>query len=158
MTQISLNEIKKELKELEIPALQALCLRLAKYRKENKELLAYLLFFAHDEPGYVKNVKDEIDLLFSELSGRNLYITKKMLRKILRATNKHIRYSGLHQTELDLRIYFCGKVKSAGVPLASGTVLFNLYQQQLKKIAGVLNKLPEDFQADYSSAFNSLQT
>lgn len=152
----SLADIRKELQHIDSDVLQTLCLRLAKYKKENKELLSYLLFEAHDEPGYIRQVKAEIELLFEEISGRNLYLTKKILRKILRYTNRQIKYSGLPQTELELRIYFCEKVVAAKIPLSTGTVLFNLYQQQLKKIGSVLSKLPEDLQADYSNELKTI--
>jgi hypothetical protein len=33
--------------------------------------------------------------------------------------------------------------------LREGTVLYNLYQQQLKKIYAIVVKLPEDLQLDY---------
>ncbi len=157
MSHASLSEIKKELQTLDEATLQALCLRLVKHKKENKELLSYLLFDASNEPGYIRTIKAEMDSLFDELPDRNLYIVKKMVRKILRVTNKYIRYSGLPQTELDLRIYFCEKVNSASIPLSTGTVLFNLYQQQLKKITTVLSKLPEDYQGDYNASLDSIR-
>lgn len=157
MSHASLSEIKKELQTLDEATLQNLCLRLAKYKKENKELLGYLLFDASDEPGYIRNIKAEIDTLFDELSDRNLYIVKKMVRKILRVINKYIRYSGLPQTELELRIYFCEKIRAEKILLTPGTVLFNLYHQQLKNINRVLDKLPEDFRADYSVSLNAIR-
>jgi len=124
-------------------------MRLAKYKKENKELLNYLLFEAHNEQAYVENVKEGLNELFLTLPSSNVYLIKKTLRKILRFANKQIKYSGIKQTELELRIFFCGKVKEAKIPLHTGTVLFNLYQMQLKKIEAALSKLPEDLQADY---------
>lgn len=149
MTTASLSEIKKELHTLDQEAVETLCNRLAKYKKENKELLTYLLFEAHDEKAYVENVKEEIRELFKTLPSSNVYLIKKTLRKILRFVNKQIKYSGIKQTELELRIFFCLKVKEARIPLHTGTVLFNLYQMQLKKIEGAFSKLPEDLQADY---------
>jgi len=157
MNSASISEIKKELQRLDADELNAICLRLAKYKKENKELLSYLLSDAHDEAGYIRSIKAELDVMFEELDGRNLYITKKILRKILRFANRQIKYSGIGQTELELRIYFCEKVKEANIPLTAGTVLYNLYQQQLKKISTVLAKLPEDYQVDYASAIDELQ-
>lgn len=157
MNSASISEIKKELQRLDTDELNAICLRLAKYKKENKELLSYLLSDAHDEAGYIRGIKAELDVMFEELDGRNLYITKKILRKILRFANRQIKYSGIAQTELELRIYFCEKVKEANIPLTAGTVLYNLYQQQLKKISMVLAKLPEDYQVDYASAIDELQ-
>lgn len=156
MTSASVNDIRKELLHLDSETLQALCLRLVKYKKENKELLGYLLFEAHDESAYVAQVKEETDTLFNELSNRNLYLTKKILRKILRFVNKQLKYSGIPQTELELRIYFCKKVLKEKIPLDKGTQLYNLYQQQLKKINTVLSKLPEDEQGDYTRAIETI--
>jgi len=157
MPTASLSEIRKELQHLDSDALQAFCLRLARYKKENKELLGYLLFDAHDEPSYIEQVKEQIEILFEEISDRNLYLTKKILRKILRYTNRQIKYSGIPQTELELRINFCEKIISGKIPLSTGTVLFNLYQQQLKKIESVLMKLPEDLQADYTQSLTIIR-
>ena len=144
----SINEIKKELNTLDSDALLAICLRLAKYKKENKELISYLLFEAHNEQAYIESIKEEITELFKTLPG-NTYLLKKSLRKILRIANRQIKYSGIRQTELEVRIFFCTKMKDAHIPRQHGSVLFNLYQQQLKKINAVLEKLPEDIQGDY---------
>lgn len=156
MNSATLSELKRELQNLDEKTLQAICLRLAKYKKENKELLTYLLSDAHDEAGYIRQVKEEMDVMFEEVTDRNLYIVKKILRKILRMANRQIKYSGIPQTELELRIYFCEKIKRARIPLTTGTVLFNLYQQQLKKISTVLAKLDEDYHADYADAIAAL--
>lgn len=156
MISASVNDIRKELLHLDSDRLQALCLRLVKYKKENKELLGYLLFEAHDEPAYIQEVKEEIDTLFKELANRNVYLTKKILRKILRFVNKQIKYSGISQTELELRIYFCKKILKEKIVLEKGTQLYNLFQQQLKKINTVLTKLPEDEQGDYTRAIETI--
>jgi hypothetical protein len=144
----SINEIKRELNTLDQDTLLALCMRLAKYKKENKELVTYLLFEAQNEQAYIENIKEDITELFKTLPG-NTYHLKKSLRKILRIANKQIKYSGIKQTELEVRIFFCTKMKDAHIPRQHGSVLFNLYQQQLKKINTVLGKLPEDIQGDY---------
>lgn len=133
MKAATISEIKKELQNLDSDVLATLCLRLAKYKKENKELLTYLMFEAHNEQAYIENVKEDLRELFTTLPERNTYLIKKVLRKILRFTNKQIRYSGITETELELRIFFCSKVKEAKVPLQHGTVLYNMYQQQLKR-------------------------
>lgn len=156
MSVASINDIRKELSDLDSKALQALCLRLARYKKENKELLNYLLFEAHHEAGYIQLVKSEMDALFKEVANKNLYLAKKVLRKILRYANRQIKYSGLPQTDLELRIYFCEKMLAQKLPLTTGTVLYNLYQQQLKKIDTVLAKLPEDEQGDYTRSIKKI--
>lgn len=154
MTTASIQEIKKELRTLDADKVQELCMRLAKYKKENKELLNYLLFEAHNEQAYIENVKEELRELFETVPSSNVYFIKKSLRKILRFANRQIKYSGIKQTELEVRIFFCSKMTEAKIPRKPGTVLFNLYQQQLKKIESALAKLPEDIQADYERELN----
>lgn len=156
MKAASLNEIRKHLNSVDQDTLQQLCLALARYRKENKELLTYLLFEAHDEQGFIQSIKLEVDDFFGTLPKGNTYFIKKSLRKIIRFMNKNIRYSGIPGTELELRVYFCLKVKAAAVPLQPGTVIFNLYQQQVKKIRAALSKMPEDLQFDYERDLRSI--
>jgi hypothetical protein len=149
MKTASLHEIKSELQHRDQSELMALCLRLAKYKKENKELLTYLLFEAHHEQAYVTGVKEDMDELFTTLPAQNVYLIKKVLRKILRFVNRQVKYSGAKSTEAELRIYFCEKINQAKIPLTPSTVLFNLYQQQVAKILSVIESLPEDVQFDY---------
>src|SRR5688572_27670363 len=112
MKAASLNEIRKQLTNLDAAALEGLCLTLVRFKKENKELLTYLLFEAQDEQAYIASIKSEIDDLFGQVPRANVYFVKKSIRKILRIIQKHIRYSGLAVTELEVRIYFCLKMKS----------------------------------------------
>ena len=157
MKAASVSELKKELNSLEHADLLKICLRLARYKKENKELISYLLFESHDEPGYVSMVKSETDELFETLPKSNVYLIKKVLRKILRILNKQIKYSESAQTELELRIYFCQSIRKHRLPLTSSQVLTNLFLGQLKKIDGVLNKLPEDLRFDYEADTRALK-
>jgi hypothetical protein len=157
MKAASLNEIRKDLHAADEETIREICMRLARHKKENKELLTYLLYEAHNEQAYIENVKEDITEQFTTLPrGGNAYFIKKTLRKILRFADRQIRYSGIKETELEIRIFFCTKVKEAGVPLQPGTVLYNLYQQQLKKIKGIFDKLPEDLQGDYEREVNRL--
>lgn len=152
----SLHEIKLDLKDLESKQLVDLCVRLAKYKKENKELLNYLLFHASNESSFIGAVKEEAEELFRSLPGGNVYYIKKSLRKILRFVNKQVRFSGIAETEIDLRIFFCLKILEHAIPISKGTVLGNLYDQQLKKIESVFKKLPEDLQADYERDYSRI--
>jgi hypothetical protein len=157
MKAASLNEIKKEMSHQDLKRVLELCMRLAKYKKENKELLTYMLFEAGDETGYVAGVKSEMDDLFETLPKSNVYLIKKVLRKILRLTNRQIKYSEVKQTEVELRVYFCLKMKKSGIRSLPSQVLSNMYSQQLKKIEIALAKLPEDLQYDYHNEFEQLK-
>ena len=108
----SIYDIQKELKTHSPKELMEFCMRLAKYKKENKELLTYLMFEAQDEKNYVESVKIQLTQLFEEINRQSTYTTKKGLQKIVRVMNRFIKYSDKKTTELELRIFFCKKVKS----------------------------------------------
>ena len=91
MKAASINEIKQELINTPHKNLLELCLSVIKYKKENKELITFLLFEAHDLPTYIENVKKDIDEQFTQINNTNLYFIKKSLRKILKSTNKYIK-------------------------------------------------------------------
>lgn len=149
MESASIKEIRAELKEQDSSRLQEICQRLARYKKENKELLSYLLFESDDEPNYVHKVKAEIETHFENLPQGNVYYIKKSLRKILRIVNRQVKYSEVVATEIEIRIHFCKLVKEHRVPLQRNVVLSNLYQAQVKKIQSLLKKLDEDLHGDF---------
>ncbi|MBN9380124.1 MAG: hypothetical protein J0H74_05135 [Chitinophagaceae bacterium] len=156
MKPATVNEIKQELSSLSPSRLTELCLRLAKFKKDNKELLTYLLFEASDLASYIASVKKEIDLGFEELPKPNIYLTKKSLRKVLRITTRQIRYTGSPQAEVELLTYFLSKIRRSGIPIDKHPVLTNLYEGQLKKVRGAIATLHEDLQYDYEKALKDL--
>lgn len=156
MTSLSIHDIKQELLTLKPAELTTLCLRLARFKKENKELLTYLLFLAQDEEGYIKTVKHEIDDLFATVNLTQLYFAKKTLRKIVRVINKHSRYSGQKQTDIELCIYFCQQLNESGIPFRQNAALSNLYNGQIKKINTLMASLHEDLQHDYRKEISRL--
>lgn len=150
MKAASLSEVKKELTQLPAKQLVELCVNLAKYKKDNKEYLDFLLFESHDKDNYIKNVKVEIDEHFEELKQQsNLYYVKKGLRKQLRLITKYSKYVGEKNLSAELLIYFCSKLKFSGIPYKKSQLIVNMYDQQLKKINTLINSLHEDLQQDY---------
>jgi hypothetical protein len=66
MISYPLSVLKKEMGNITSDDLTEICLRMAKFKKENKELLCYLLFDSNYEPEYIERVKNEIDILFNQ--------------------------------------------------------------------------------------------
>ncbi|MCX6312032.1 MAG: hypothetical protein NT084_10415 [Bacteroidetes bacterium] len=149
MKSATVHELKKELTNLEPNELAELTLRLAKFKKENKELLTFLLYEAHDVQAFIVELKREIESQFADMNRDNLYLTKKSLRKILRITNKYIRYIGSKESAAELLIYFISQIKKFNIPIHGGAVMSNMYTTQLKKINGIIDSLDEDLQFDY---------
>lgn len=157
MKAASLGEIKEELKTIPQKQLIEFCIRLAKYKKENKELLTYLLFEENDLEGYIRGAKEEIDEGFAEVNNTNAYFAKKTLRKVLRIANKRIRYTGNKTVEVEILLHYCTNFK--GIPLKwnKSQVLVNIYQNQLKKIKTAIDSMHEDLQYDYLKELQRLQ-
>jgi len=156
MKSATVFEIKDELQQLPPGKLVDLCLRLVKFKKENKELLTYLLFEAHDLDTYIGMVKTETTDEFSGINSSNLYFAKKSIRKILRNINKYIRYTGSKQAEIELLLFYCKTLNESGIPFKRSPALVNLYEGQLKKIKKAIETLHEDLQYDYNRELENL--
>jgi hypothetical protein len=152
----SLKELKLELSTRSQGELLELCLHLSKFKKENKELLTYLLYEASNEMGYVESVKREIEQLFEQVNKRNYYFIKKSVRKILRTIKKYIQYSKKKETEVELLLCFCCELKRMSPSMEENTALTNIYKRQIEAIKKTVSSLHEDLQFDYQIELNKL--
>jgi hypothetical protein len=156
MKAASINELKKELIMLRPEETLKLCIKLAKFKKENKEFLSYLLFESNDEQSYIQTIKEEIDLLFKEVNRNNPYLAKKTLQRIVRTLNKYIKFSGSKKVETEVLIYFCKRLKKTGLAQRHNSVIQNMYIRHLIKVKKSLSSLHEDLQLDYIDEVNAL--
>ncbi len=156
MKAATINELKLELTTIPAEELAALCIRLAKFKKENKELLTYLLFESFDEHAYMENIKTEMQQQFEEINTSSLYFVKKSLRKILRTLSKYIRYTGSAEAEVKLILFFCTTLKSSGIPIEKNPVIKNMFNNQLKKISKAIATMHEDLQFEYAKELEQL--
>lgn len=156
MKAATVAQLKKELKFKSQDEVMQLCLRLARFKKENKELLTYLLFESDNEEGYIETVKEEVDEMFADININSYFYIKKSVRKILRTIKKYIRYSGKKATEVELLLYFCEKLKSFRPSINRNTTLKNLYNRQLEYINKKIPLLHDDLQHDYGLILQQL--
>lgn len=153
----SIVTIKKELQHLPKEDLLQLCLRLGRFKKENKALLTYLLFQSHDEDGYVQSVKDTLDIDFDGINTDSYFYMKKTIRKILRQIRTYARYSKSKETEVELLLYFCDRLNDLQPNIHRNRTLDNLYQRQIMSIEKKIKVLHEDLQYDYSQKLEELK-
>ena len=156
MKAASLAEIKKRLVRLEQGEMLEACLRLARFKRDNKELLTYLLFASEDEKAYLASLCAEIDEQFEAMNKSTLYYSKKGIRKTIRWMEKFIRYSGNNETELEVRIHFCKTLQASKIPIKKSKVTWNMLLSQLKKIEKVLAKFHSDIQYEYRAEIDRI--
>lgn len=157
MKSATIHEIKDELLALPPKKVQELCLRLAKFKKENKELLSYLLFDSDNEAGYVESIKLEMDEQFAALPTGNWYIAKKGLRKILRGISKYSKHTATKESELEMLLHFMALLKNSDIPIRRHKALASLYDMQLKKLNSLVENVHEDLRFDYKKQLAQLQ-
>lgn len=157
MKPASANEIKQRLKETDKKELIEICQRLARFKKENKELLTYLLFEEDDLPGYIESVKQEIDEGFLQVNLSSVYFAKKNIRKVLRNANKYIRYTGSKTAETEILLHYLTNFKGLNLHWQKSTALLNLYRAQLKKIEAAITSMHEDLQYEYRRELERLK-
>lgn len=158
MKSANVSQLKNELKSRKPDELLELCLRLAKFKKENKELLTYLLFEADNEDAFVENIKREISHEFTLINTNSYFYIKKSIRRILRNIKKYIRYSKKRETEVELLMHFCSEIINMEPSFMDNTVLQNIYTRQLEAISKAISYLHEDLQYDYQTELDEIKS
>ncbi len=156
MKAVTVKQLKDELSHKSADELKELCLHLSKFKKENKELLTYLLFESHNEEQYIQSVKDQMDVLFSEINTKSYFYIRKSVRKILTLTKKFIKYSKKKETEVALLLYFCEKLKNFKPSIKQSPRLTNTFDRQLVLVKKAIATLHEDLQYDYQLELENL--
>ncbi|TCP22643.1 hypothetical protein EV195_11172 [Tenacibaculum skagerrakense] len=150
MKTATIKILKDELKHQSSDELLELCLKLVRFKKENKELLTYLLFEASNEDRYIESIKLEVDELFNEINTKSFFYIRKSVRKILSTLKKYIRYSKKKNTEVELLLYFCLKLKQFTPSILKSPRLQNIYDTQMRMAKKAMENLHEDLQYDYN--------
>lgn len=157
MKAATLKDIKTELSHASHAELLELCLKLAKFKKENKELLTYLLLESDSEERYIETVKEEVDALFTTINTKSYFYMKKTIRKILRTIKTNIRYSKKKETEIELLLYFCEELKKVRPSIKYSLVLKNLYERELISLQKKIALVHEDLQFEYLETLQKLK-
>jgi hypothetical protein len=152
-----LSDIKKELLAQDVKRLSEICLRIAKYKKENKELLDYLLFRSGDPMDYAESIKSSLEGEFKTLRT-HYYYSLKTLRKILRLMNRYVKYTASKQVEIEMLLWYCRNFLMYADIRSSHKPLRALFMRQMEKINKLFPKLHEDLQFDYRAEFEALVT
>jgi peptide subunit release factor 1 (eRF1) len=153
---VTIKQLKDELSQKSALDLKELCLHLARFKKENKELLTYLLFESQDEEAYIQIIKDEVDEQFDAINTKSFFYIRKSSRKILTSVKKHIRYSKNKETEAELLLYFCKKLMEFSPSIKRSTSLQSVFDTQIRMIKKAIDKLHEDLQYDFQLELNEL--
>lgn len=152
----SIPEIRKELKYLSKDELESLCLKLAKYKVVNKELMAYQLFESSDEDSFIETIKEDISAQFKEINRNHYYYIKKSVRKILRYTKKYIQFSKQKETEIALLMHFLNCMNHMSPSYTRNSVLSGIYDRERLNLKKCISSVHEDLQLDFRNDFERL--
>lgn len=156
METATIAELKSELKNYSENELMEICLRLAKFKKTNKELLHYLVMEASSEELFVEKAKEEIRSRFREMPHNSLFLSTKYIRKTLRIAKQYGTYSKVPQTGMDLLLCFCEELKAVHEYWKNYQALESLFRRQVEKIRKDIQSLHEDLQYDYEQELRKL--
>lgn len=142
------SKSSKELKEL--------LHRLLRFKKENKELATYLLFYEQEESEFVADAKVAITAQFEEVNTKTVFYAKKGLRKMIRIAAKFSKYSSDKTTTIELGLHIANHLSNLPKQLKSSPLIKNMYTANLKKINNTLETLHDDIQFDYKKELQNL--
>lgn len=151
MLQTPLINIRKELNCLSHKELSELCLRLIRYKKENKELADYYLFEKYQEHHYLLSAKEEIRNLFATIQTSQPYLIKKSIRKIIRLAERYSKFAANPIIFLELYLEITQCMLEQFPNWKTSESLLKIALSIEKKSLRLLPKLHEDLQFDYKA-------
>ena len=130
MKAATVSQLRKELVKLDHDELLDVCVRMAKFKVESKELLTYLLMKADDEIGYANDLCSEIDEHLNA-PGR---IHKKTLRKVVKMDGQVTAVLRLtKKRSCKCEFTFVDESRTRESASANCRVSANMYATQLKQ-------------------------
>ncbi len=158
MKTASIHQLKSELHAMEPQQIAEICLKLAKFKKENKEFLDYLVWGSNDSGLYVEEVKLEVSEMFENIQrDRNFYFVKKSIRKIQRFVNRYCKYLIEKELCCELRMFYIESLIQFIQDWNYQAQAHKIVQAELSKIEALIGKLHEDYQFDYTLRYNELK-
>ncbi len=142
-----LNELKKDLANCTDKQLVDHLLSLARLKKENKEMLSYLLGYGGRPLEYGEVYKSLIDDCFTDIS-ENPYFAKKTLQKIKRIISKYYRFTSSRQGEAELYAHFLEGFCKHIHPDTRHKQVLGIGIFALKKLNAIAAQVHEDISGD----------
>lgn len=153
----TLNEIKKELNHLSAKELADLFLLVAKFKKENKEYISYLLFESHNKRALLEDIKAEIKGMIIDFNGNYFkYDFKKKLRKLKAFLSKYNKFLNDKALSVEMHLFVCHTLKEHDYPYIKYGVPDAFFALQIKKINTLLNGLHDDLKYDFGRQLETL--
>jgi len=155
MDTASIKQLKDTLSKLGREALIGLLLRMVKFKKENKELLTFLLFEADDLDAYVYEITLLIKDEFENYRLKTAYYKRKGCRRVLRMLKKYIKYSADKEVEVRLLLAYVSMVAESKT-FINDRVIQKIALRQLLLAEKSIVKLHEDLQYEYKLELEEL--
>lgn len=146
----SLVNLKKSLKQLPPEELMELVLRLTKYKKENKELLTFLVSYESDAQALCVDFKEELSEAFADMNAHGYYAAKTM-RKQLKLVTQFRRFTKSNEYTIDLQAHYLRTVIQYLSPTQRNRSVQSILYRVLLRIEKDISKLHEDLRYDYES-------
>lgn len=155
MDTASIKQLKDTLSTLGREELTGLLLRMVKFKKENKELLTFLLFEADDLDAYVYEISQEIKDEFENYLLKTAYYKRKGCRRILRILKKYIKYAADKEVEVRLLLAYVSMVAESKTFITDRVIQKIAFRQLLLAEKSIV-KLHEDLQYEYKLELEEL--
>lgn len=155
MDTASIKQLKDTLSTLGREALIGLLLRMVKFKKENKELLTFLLFEADDLDTYVHEITLLIEDEFENYRLKTAYYKRKGCRRVLRMLKKYIKYAADKEVEVRLLLAYVSMIAKSK-PFINDRVIQKIALRQLLLAEKSIVKLHEDLQYEYKLELEEL--
>lgn len=156
MIDLSLRDIREELKLLDRKDLEDTIVELAKLNRQNKRSIAVKLASRHDASVVLDSFKEELNLLFGQANASNYFLAKKAIQAIRRKMNQNLTLTKDKSQQVELLFHFCDRMREEGYLAFRHPVIDNVYLMQFRKADKILEGLHDDIRYDFAEKLDAL--
>ncbi|MFM7709422.1 MAG: hypothetical protein ACKO5C_00765 [Ferruginibacter sp.] len=149
LLEVGVQELRKRTADLQTSELIQLLSRLMRFKRENKELVAYELFVRDQPEVWFSEIRESFNSELETMNTSHPYFMKKTMRKLIRRAKTYARYAGDPAIESEL---FCGLLEVFNehhLHVHPSDIVRKIYYDTFTRLEKNISKLHEDLQYDF---------
>jgi hypothetical protein len=144
-----IHEIRVKTNELSVESMHRLLTRLMRFKRENKELVAFELFVRDEPEAWFADIRKECHATLDDMNTSHPYFMKKTLRKLIRTVKTYARYAGDPAIEAELLCILLEAFHQRRLHEHTADKIQKIVTDTQVRLQKIIAKLHDDLQYDF---------
>ena len=144
-----IHELRVKTNDLSVESLHRLLTRLMRFKRENKELVAFELFIRAEPENWFADIREECNVTLNEMNTSHPYFMRKTMRKLIRTLKTYARYAGDPAIEAELLCILLEAFHQKHLHEHTAEKIRKIVTDTQVRLQKMISKLHDDLQYDF---------